>query len=382
MEDTRQQKILEEAITFIKSEVEPLAKSIDEKEAVPRELIDKMAERGYLGAALPEKYDGLGLDPYYYGRLTEEFGKVCSSTRALLTVHTSLCGETLLLRGTEEQKEKYLHDMAKGKKIMCFALSEPDVGSDANGVKTSYIEEGDHFVINGTKKWISYSGIADLFLVLAACGDKKTAFIIEKEYEGIEIKPIRGLLGSRGAYISEIKFANVIVPKENLVGREGNGFSFIANTALYYGRYSIAWGSLGIAQAALEHMMNYAKTRTQFGQPIGKNQLVEEMLADSYTEVKVSRCFCEELARKKKNNHKDIIMETNIAKYYTSIIAVKVTNRAVQIWGGNGCWAEYPVERLFREAKIMEIIEGTSQMQQLMIAKYGLKKLERTRTER
>ncbi len=375
MEDTRQQKILEEAISFIKEEVAPLAKSIDEKEEVPRELIEKMAERGYLGAALPQKYGGLELDSYYYGRFTEEFGKVCASTRALLTVHTSLCGETILLRGSEYQKEKYLYDMAKGKRIMCFALSEPDVGSDANSVKTSYVEEGDHYVISGTKKWISYSGIADLFLVIASCGEKKTAFIIEKEYEGIELKPIRGLLGSRGAYISEIVFNNVIVPKENLVGREGNGFSFIANTALYYGRYSIAWGSLGIAQAALEHMMDYAKTRIQFGNPIGKTQLVEEMLADSYTEVNVARCLCEELARKKNDNHKDIIMETNIAKYYTSTIAVKVTNRAVQIFGGNGCWAEYPVERLFREAKIMEIIEGTSQMQQLMIAKYGLKKV-------
>jgi alkylation response protein AidB-like acyl-CoA dehydrogenase len=331
-----------------------------------------MAEKGYLGATFPKEYGGLALDPEYYGLFTEEIGKACCSTRALFTVHTSLVGETLIKWGTKTQKEKWLPRMASGKSIAAFALSEPEVGSNAKGVQTSFKKEGGNYIINGKKKWITFANIADLFLVFASDDKGVTAFLIERNFGGIKTTPIKGLLASRAAYIAEIELNDVVVPEENIVGKINNGFNYIGNTALDYGRYSIAWGGVAIAQAALEAMVTYSRQRSQFGEKIRSFQLIQGIIGDAVTKVHAARALCLRVAEMRKRNHNDATIETTIAKYFTSKIAMEVTTDAVQVHGGNGCCNRYIVERLFREAKILEIIEGTSQIQQEIIANYGL----------
>lgn len=374
MNEDYQNEILEKANQFILEYVAPYAGEFDKNQCLPRKVITDMAQNGFLGAPIPKEWGGLGLDPVHYGKLTEIIGKACSSTRALLTVHTSLVSETILKRGSNLQKEKYLYDLAKGNKIACFALSEAETGSDAVSVKTTYEKRGNVFVLNGKKKWISFGDIADIFLVIASDNGAVSAFLVERAYGGVETKQMEGLLAGRAAHIAEVTFCNVEIPEENLICRIGAGFSLVANTALFYGRYSIAWAGVSIAQAALEEMVTYAREREQFGQKIGRNQLIQEMIANAVTKVHAARTLCIHAGNLRMKGNDEAIMETNIAKYFTSTIANEVASDAVQVFGGNGCWSFYPVERLFREAKILEIIEGTSQMQQLMIANYGLKK--------
>ncbi len=376
MRDAYQQSILDKATEYAETVIRPRAGEFDKNEALPREIIDGIASRGLLGASIPEKYGGLGLDPLYYGALTEIIGKACCSTRALLTVHTSLVGQTLEKLANPTQRERFLPDLAKGNKLACFALTEPDAGTNASSIKTQYEKKDNIFVLNGRKKWITFGAIADIFLVIAveANTKKASAFLVENTMPGIEIKPMRGLLGSRAAHLAEIIFNNVEIPQENLLCSLGAGMSFVANTALFYGRYSIAWGGVSIGQAALEEMVRYASIREQFGQKIGKFQLIQGIIGDAVTQVYASRALCIRAGELCLAGDDRAVMETNIAKYFTSQMALKVASDAVQVLGGNGCCDEYPVERLFREAKILEIIEGTSQIQQVMIANYGIRK--------
>lgn len=369
-----QEQILKEAKEFAAKEIRPFAAEFEEQGAIPRELIEKMARKGYLGASFPQEWGGLGLDPVYYGLLTEEIGKACASTRGLLTVHTSLVGETLARWGNMEQKERWLRPMAAGKKIACFALTEPDVGTDARNVQTRYRKEGANYILDGKKKWITCSGIADLLLVIASGEKGISAFIVERESPGITIKPMKGLLAGRAAHIAEIELQGVIVPEQNIITKEGSGFSYVVNTALDYGRYSVAWGGIGIAQEALEAMVTYSRERSQFGKKIYTNQLIQGIIGDAVTKVHAGRALCLKAGRMRLEGSPDAVMETTIAKYFTSKIAMEIAIDAVQVHGGNGCWNKYPVERLFREAKILEIIEGTSQVQQEMIASFGLRK--------
>ncbi|MNC07495.1 Acyl-CoA dehydrogenase [compost metagenome] len=374
-----QQSILSKATEYAERVIRPRAGEFDRQEYLPREIIDGLASQGLLGAAIPEKYGGLGLDPLFYGSLTEIIGKACCSTRALLTVHTSLVGETLVKLGSSAQRERYLPEIANGTKLGCFALSESGAGSDASSVKTQYTKKENKFILNGKKKWITFGGIADIILVIAAEADTRiiTAFIVERTMPGVEVKPMSGLLGSRAAHVAEISFTDVEVPAENVLCNVGEGLSFVVNTALFYGRYSIAWAGVAIGQAALEEMVSYARTREQFGQKIGKFQLIQGLIGDAVTQVHAARALCIRAGELSIAGDHSAIMETNIAKYFTSIMARQVTSDAVQVFGGNGCWNEYPVERLFRESKILEIIEGTSQIQQLMIANYGMRKYRR-----
>ncbi len=376
-EEARQQQIIADAKQFVAKEVRPFAAEFEANEALPREIIDKMAAKGYLAAVFPEEYGGLALDPIYYGLLTEEIGKGCSSTRGLLTVHTSLVGETLLRWGTEEQKNRWLPLMAKGQKLAAFALTEPDVGTDAKSVQTTYRQEGNTFIIHGKKKWISFGDIADIFLVIASREGKVTAFLAEREFEGVQTSPIKGLLAGRAAHIAEIELNDVAVPEENIVGRLGSGFEYVVSTALDYGRYSIAWAGVGLCQAAVEAMVSYSRKRSQFGQKIYNFQLIKGMIADAITQTHAARTLCLKAGELRKANHEDAIIETTIAKYFSSKVAMKIATDAVQVHGGNGCYNAYPAERLFREAKVLEIIEGTSQVQQEMIARYGLRKYYR-----
>lgn len=371
---TSQQQIISEAAIFADREIRPYAAEFEENGGIPRQLIQQMAERGYLGACFPAAYGGLGLDALHYGLFTEVIGKACASTRSLLTVHTSLVGETILRWGTTEQKKSWLPQMANGSVLAAFALSEPDTGTDAAGIKTAYKKQGDTFIINGCKKWITMSGIADMFLVIATNNGQVSAFLVDSESPGISIAPIKGLLAGRAAYISEITFKDVCIPQENMLGKEGTGFSFIVNTALDAGRYSIAWGGLAIAQEALESMISYSRRRKQFGKKIYTFQSIQSMIADAIAKVAAGRALCMRAGELRTTKHADAIMETTIAKYFTSKMANAVTADAVQVHGGNGCCSQYPAERLFREAKVLEIIEGTSQVLQGVITEYGLQK--------
>jgi alkylation response protein AidB-like acyl-CoA dehydrogenase len=373
MDNTSQQKIVDDARAFADQEIRPFATQFEIDEAVPREVIDKMAARGYLGATFPEEFGGLGLDPVYYGLLSEEIGKADSSTRGLLTVHTSLVGEALLRWGNDDQKEKWIRAMAKGEKIACFALTEPEVGTDAKSIKTTYKQDGNKFIVNGSKKWITFGNLADIFLTIATGEKGITAFIIEREMPGVKTTPIKGLLASRAAHIAEIEFTNVEVPAENVVGRVGSGFTYIVNTALDHGRYSIAWAGIALAQEALEAMVTYSRQRSQFGKKLYNHQLIQGMIGDAVTKVHAGRALCLRAGELRKINDNSAVVETTIAKYFTSKIAMEIAIDAVQVHGGNGCYNKYPVERLFREAKILEIIEGTSQVQQEIISSYGLR---------
>ena len=374
MEDSIHIEFLEDVDKFTNEEIRPYTTKFEEEQKIPRSLIEKLAERGYLAASFPKEYGGLGLNPVQYGLFTEVIGKACASTRAILTVHTSLVGETILRCGTDHQKKELLPKMAKGEILTAFALSEPNIGTDAKGVETVYTTNGESYIINGKKKWITLSGIADLFLVIANGEPGISAIFVDSKSKGVKVTPIRGLLAGRSAYISEIEFNNVIVPKENLLGKEGQGFTYIVNTALDFGRYSIAWGGLGIAQEAMEQMVNYSRNRKQFGRSLYSNQLIQGMLGDSVTKIHAGRALCLRAGEYRIKNNQDAIVETTIAKYYTSKIAMEIAIDAVQIHGGNGCCNQYPVERLFREAKILEIIEGTSQVQQEIISRFGLRR--------
>ncbi|MEM6806550.1 MAG: acyl-CoA dehydrogenase family protein, partial [Bacteroidota bacterium] len=320
IQDKSPQTILEEVKQFVSIHIRPYAAEFEEKEGIPRQLIDKMAERGYLAACFPKMYGGLGLDPIHYGLFTEEIGKACSSTRAMLTVHTSLVGQTILRWGTEEQKDALLPAMAKGEKLAAFALTEPSTGTDTKNIQTSYRKEGNHFIIHGKKKWITLSGIADVFLVIAKNENNISAFLVDRKSEGIRTTPIKGLLASRAVYVAEIEFDQVRIPEENLLGKEGAGSTYIINSALDYGRFSVAWGGLGIAQEALEAMISYSRKRKAFGEKIYNFQFIQGMIGNAITKIHAGRSLCLHAGKLRKERHNDAIMETTIAKYFTSTI--------------------------------------------------------------
>ena len=373
-EDTRQKVTVDEARKFAAEVLRPNAVEFDREERLPKYIIEEMAKRKFLLASLPKVYGGLGLSPLYYGFLTEEIGKACCSTRGLITVQSSLIGETLLKWGTEEQKERWLLPVAEGEMLGAFALSEPEIGSDARGVRTSYTREGKHYVLNGRKKWISFGEIAGYFIVVASYGSEITAFIVERNRPGVSVNPIKGMLANRAAHLAEIELKDVRIPENNVIGKPGSGFTFIVGTALDHGRYSIAWAGVAIAGEALDCMATYARERKQFGRKIGEYQLVQRMICNAVTRTHAARALCIKAGELRADGDSQAVSETTIAKYFASKIAMKIASDAVQIHGGVGCSNRYPVERLFREAKLLEIIEGTSQIQQQIIARYGLRK--------
>ncbi|AFZ17610.1 acyl-CoA dehydrogenase family protein [Allocoleopsis franciscana] len=355
---------------FVDEAIIPYANRCDRKEHTPPELIEKLAQQGYLGAALPKDKGGSGMDAITYGLLNEEIGRGCSSLRSLLTVH-NMVSQALLKWGNKFQKENWLPKLASGEVIAAFALSEPNVGSDAKSIETTATRSGDFYVLNGQKKWITYGQIADVFLVFAQCEGKPSAFLVEKNSPGLTIKPIFGMLGVRASMLAELHLHDCKIPLENLVCRQGFGFSHVASSALDYGRYSVAWGCVGIAQACLEACIQYTSQRQQFGVYLKEHQLIRQMIAEMLVNVKAARLLCYQAGYLKDIGAPKSIMETSIAKYFASTTATKAANDAVQIHGGNGCSSEYSVQRYLRDAKIMEIIEGSNQIQQITIAEYG-----------
>ncbi|WP_018753415.1 acyl-CoA dehydrogenase family protein [Paenibacillus sanguinis] len=378
MQEERQSQLVAEAERFAEEKIGPRAREFDEAEVLADDLIQEMATRGYLTANLPREYGGLGLDPVHYGLFQQAIGKADCATRTLITVHSALCGESLLRWGNEEQKELWLPRMAKGETLAAFALSEPNVGTDAKSVETRYRKVGDTYVLNGNKKWISFGDKADLFVVIAGNdqGQKGqiSAFLVQRDFPGVTTKPLKGMLAGRATHIAMIEFNNVEVPAANLIGKEGGGFTYVVSTALDHGRYSIAWAGVSIAQEAVEQMVSYARERKQFGKRLVEFQLIKGLIADATTETHAARALCLKAGEMRMNKAQDAVIETTMAKYFASKVAMKVATDCVQVHGGNGCFSDYPAERLFREAKMLEIIEGTSQIQQEIISGFALRK--------
>ena len=356
---------------FAAAEIAPHAGSWDRDEALPPAIVRRLAEQGFLGTIVPRELGGPGLDMITYGILTEELGRGCSSVRSLLTVHDMVC-QAIMRWGSRAQKEGYLPRLVRGEILGAFALSEPNAGSDAKGIETVAVSEGDGYVITGRKKWITFAQIAHLFLVITQCEGKPTAFLVERDTPGLTIEPIRGLLGTRASMLAEMSFAGCRVPAGNIVGRIGFGVSHIVAAALEQGRYSVACGSVGIAQAALDASLEYSRQRKQFGSPIFDHQLIRAMLTEMLVQVRAARLLCYRAGWLRESADPGAFAETMAAKYYASRVAAQVATDAVQIHGANGCSESFPVERYFRDAKVMEIIEGSTQIQQMVMPRFEL----------
>lgn len=348
----------------------------DETQCFPKEEIKELSKLGFMGMMVDPKYGGSGMDTISYVLAMEEISKIDASTSVVMSVNNSLVCWGLEAFGTEEQKKKYLVPLAKGEIIGAFCLSEPEAGSDATSQKTTAIDKGDYYLLNGTKNWITNGSTASVYLVVAQTNiDKKhkgiNAFIVEKDMQGFVIGPKENKLGIRGSDTHSIMFTDVKVPKENRIGEDGFGFSFAMKT-LSGGRIGIAAQALGIASGAYELALKYSKERKAFGKEIYNHQAISFKLADMATEIDAARLLCLKAAWLKDNNQ-NYDRASAMAKVYASEVAMRVTTEAVQVHGGYGFVKEYHVERLMRDAKITQIYEGTSEIQRIVISRSILK---------
>ena len=365
---------------FAENEVKPLAQEIDEEHRFPRETVEKMAKYGFLGIPVPKEYGGQGCDPLAYAMCVEELSKVCGTTGVIVSAHTSLCCDPIQTYGTEEQKQKYLVPLAKGEKLGAFGLTEPGAGTDAQGQQTKAVLDGDEWVLNGTKIFITNGKEADVYVVIAVTGtvEKRgklqkeiSAFIVEKGTPGFTFGTKEKKMGIRGSATYELIFTDCRIPKENLLGKKGEGFKIAMHT-LDGGRIGIAAQALGIAEGALERTIEYVKERKQFGRAIGQFQNTQFQLADMATKVQAAQMMVYRAAVAKATQ-KEYGFEAAMAKLYAAEVAMEVTTKAVQLHGGYGYIREYDVERMMRDAKITEIYEGTSEVQRMVISANLLK---------
>lgn len=359
--------------TFAEGEVKPIAFALDQGNEFPADAVAKMGQMGLMGIPYPKEYGGAGLDVISYAIAVEELSRVDGGTGVILSAHTSLGTWPIAAFGTEEQKQKYLVPLCRGEKIGAFGLTEPNAGSDAGGTETTAVDKGDYYLLNGNKIFITNAPKADVYVVMAVTtpdiGTRGiSAFIVEKGWDGFTFGDHYDKLGIRSSSTAELLFNDVKVPKENLLGKEGQGFK-VAMATLDGGRIGIAAQALGIAQGAYEQAVGYAKERVQFGQPIGFNQGISFMLADMATKLRCAR-FLIYSAAELKEAHEPYGMESAMAKQYASDIALEVTNDALQIFGGTGYLKGMEVERMYRDAKITTIYEGTNEIQRVVIASH------------
>ena len=364
--------IRQAARDFANQELLPGVIERDNKQEFPKEQVKKMGELGFMGMMVDPKYGGGGMDTVSYVLVMEELSKIDASCSVIVSVNNSLVCYGIQTYGTEEQKEKYLTKLATGEKLGAFCLSEPEAGSDATSQRTTAIDKGDHYILNGTKNWITNGGSADYYLVIAQTDKEKghkgiNAFIVEKEWEGFEVGPKEDKLGIRGSDTHTLNFNDVKVPKENRIGEDGFGFKFAMKT-LSGGRIGIAAQALGIASGAYELAKKYSKERETFGTKIMNHQAIAFKLADMYTEIEAARLLVMKAARDK-DNGESYDLSSALAKLKASKVAMDVTVEAVQVHGGNGFVKEYHVERLMRDAKITQIYEGTSEIQKIVISR-------------
>lgn len=371
-----QELIQQAARDFAQNELLPGVIERDEKQEFPAEEVKKMGELGFLGMMVDPKYGGSGLDTLSYVLVMEELSKVDASSSVIVSVNNSLVCWGLETFGTEAQKEKYLKRLSTGESIGAFCLSEPEAGSDATSQKTTAIDKEDHYILNGTKNWITNGSSAEIYLVIAQTDKEKkhrgiNALIVEKGADGFEIGPKENKLGIRGSDTHSLVFNDVKVLKENRIGEDGFGFKFAMKT-LAGGRIGIAAQALGIAAGAYELALKYSKERKAFGTEISNHQAIAFKLADMYTQIQAARNLVYQAAWDK-DNDRDYDLSGAMAKLYASQIAMETTVEAVQIYGGNGFVKDYHVERLMRDAKITQIYEGTSEIQKIVISRSILK---------
>lgn len=379
----KQEEMRQKIRTFAEEEVKPIAFMLDQKNEFPTEAVKKLGEMGILGIPFPKKYGGAGLDNISYAIAVEELSRVDGGTGVILSAHTSLGSYPIYAFGTEKQKEKYLVPLAKGEKLGAFGLTEPNAGSDAGGTETTAVLQGDYYLLNGGKIFITNAPKADTYVVFAVTtpgiGTRGiSAFIVEKGYEGFEFGDHYDKMGIRSSSTAELIFNDVKVPKENLLGKEGQGFK-IAMATLDGGRIGIAAQALGIAQGAYENAVEYAKEREQFGMPIAFQQINSFKIADMATKLRAAR-FLVYSSAELKDNHEPYGVESAMAKQYASDICLEIVNDALQIFGGTGYLKGMDVERAYRDAKICTIYEGTNEIQRVVIAAHILGKAPKTKT--
>ncbi len=369
---TREQELVRQMVReFAINEVKPIAAEIDETERFPMENVKKMAKLGMMGIPFSKEFGGAGGDVLSYILAVEELSKVCGTTGVILSAHTSLCASLINEFGKPAQKEKYLIPLAKGEKIGAFGLTEPGAGTDAAGQQTTAVLDGDNYILNGSKIFITNGGVAETFIIFAMTDKSKgtkgiSAFIVEKDFPGFSIGKVEDKMGIRASSTTELIMENCIVPKENLIGQEGRGFG-IAMKTLDGGRIGIASQALGIAEGALEEAINYMKERKQFGRSLTAFQGLQWMVAEMDTKIEAARNLVYKAAYKKQAGL-PYSVDAARAKLFAADVAMEVTTKAVQLFGGYGYTKEYPVERMMRDAKITEIYEGTSEVQKMVIA--------------
>ncbi|MGI6177058.1 MAG: acyl-CoA dehydrogenase [Eubacterium sp.] len=375
---TKEQEFVQKMVrAFAKTEVEPLAADIDQTHRFPTETVEKMAKYGMMGIPFPTKYGGAGGDEVSYAITIEELAKVCASTAVIVSAHTSLCCWPIYKYGTEEQKMKYLPDLLSGKKLGAFGLTEPNAGTDASGQQTRAVLDGDEWVLNGAKCFITNGGYANVFVIMAMT-DKSlgnhgiSSFIVEKTDPGFSIGKTEDKMGISASSTTELIFQNCRIPKDRLLGQQGKGFK-VAMSTLDGGRIGIASQALGIAEGALEVTIDYMKQRKQFGKKLSQMQALQFVVADLATRIEASKllvykaAFCEDQGI-------SYTVPAAMAKLYAAETASYVTNKCVQLHGGYGYTKDYPVERMMRDAKITEIYEGTSEVQRIVISNSLLRK--------
>ena len=374
---TKEQTLFEQMIKgFAEKEVKPLAAEVDELERFPEETVEKMARVGLLGIPVPAELGGAGGNNVMYAQAVEELSVACATTGVIVSAHTSLCIAPILENGTPEQKKKYLPRLASGEWLGAFGLTEPNAGTDASAQQTTAVEDGDNYIINGSKIFITNAEYAHVYIIFAMTDKSQgvkgiTAFIIEKGTPGFTFGKKEKKMGIRGSATSELIFENCIIPKENMLGKVGKGFG-IAMKTLDGGRIGIAAQALGIAQGALNETVKYIKERKQFGKPLSAFQNTQFQIADMQTRISAARLLVRSAAFKKDQGEK-YSADAAMAKLYAAEVAMDVASKAIQLHGGYGYTREYPVERMLRDAKITEIYEGTSEVQKMVIAANLLK---------
>ena len=369
---TREQKLIQKMMAdFPENEVKPIAAETDATATYPANTIDQLFDLGVIGMCVPKEYGGSGADPLAAAICIEELSKACASTGDIVATHNGLCCDPIMTYGTEEQKAKYLPMLTKGKKVGAFALTEPNAGSDASKGQTECIDMGDHWVMNGSKIFITNGYVADVFVVFAMTDKTKgtkgiSAFIVESSFPGFSVGKHEVKLGLHGSPTAEIVFQDCIIPKENLLGELGKGFR-IAMGTLDGGRIGIAAQALGIAEGARDEAIEYTKSRVQFGKPISKFQNTQFKFADMEMGCEAGKLLTYQAAQLKGNGER-YTKQAAMAKLFCSELAMKTTTEAVQMFGGYGYTVEFPVERMMRDAKITEIYEGTSEVQRIVIS--------------
>jgi len=370
---TKEQEFVRKMVReFATNEVEPLAADIDKEHRFPEETVEKMAKYGMMGIPFPTEYGGAGGDEISYAICVEELARVCASTAVIVSAHTSLCCWPIYTYGTEEQKQKYLPELLAGKKIGAFGLTEPNAGTDAGGQQTRATKEGNNWVLNGSKVFITNGGYASTFVVMAMTDKKKSthggisAFIVEKGDPGFSIGKTEDKMGIHASSTTELIFQNCIIPEDRLLGEVGDGFK-VALSTLDGGRIGIASQALGIAQGAFDVTVDYMKARKQFGKKLSQMEALQFEMASLKTQIEAARLLVYRSAFLE-DQHADYGEASAMAKLYAAETAMKVTTKCVQFHGGYGYTADYPVERMMRDAKITEIYEGTSEVQKIVIA--------------